>query len=154
MFHFIAWTEGEEGAVDTEAWRKFCHAQIGIDVDRAYRKVRTQDNRYLQDRNAMRLGDFTGIPGIPNQDVAMWETMGPIADRTTDRLGASDLAIVEFRRIMVEAACRMRDGGEAIGAGVDASHIRSFEGIVAKNTEWRTLGETRPSQAATEASSA
>jgi hypothetical protein len=34
------------------------------------------------------------------------------------------------------------------------SHIRSFEGIVAKNTEWRTLGETRPSHAAREASSA
>ena len=31
----------------------------------------------------MRLGDFTGIKGIPNQDIAMWETMGPIADRTT-----------------------------------------------------------------------
>jgi phthalate 4,5-dioxygenase oxygenase subunit len=116
--------------------------------------VRTQDNRYLQDRKAMRLGDFTGIPGIPNQDIAMWETMGPIADRTTDRLGASDLAIVEFRRIMVEAACRMRDGGEALGAGIDAGRIRSFEGIVAKNSEWRTLGETPPSQAATEPSPA
>ena len=42
----------------------------------------------------MKLGDFTGIRGIPNQDIAMWETMGPIADRSRERLGASDLAIV------------------------------------------------------------
>ena len=154
MFHFIAWTEGEQGAVDTEAWRKFCHAQVGIDVDREFKKVRTLANRYLQDRKAMRLGDFTGIPGIPNQDIAMWETMGPIADRTHDRLGASDLAIVEFRRIMVEAAGRMRDRGEALGSGVEASHVRSFEGIVAKGAEWRTLGETIPLQSAKEASPA
>ena len=52
----------------------------------------------------MKLGDFTGIKGIPNQDIAMWETMGPIADRTKERLGASDLAVVEFRKLMVDAA--------------------------------------------------
>ena len=150
MFHFIAWTEGEQGAVDTEAWRKFCHAQVGIDVDQEFNKVRTLANGYRQDRNAMRLGDFTGIPGIPNQDIAMWETMGPIADRTRDRLGASDLAIVEFRRMMVEAARRMRDDGKALGAGVEASHIRSFEGIVEKGRDWRTLGEASPPQSETE----
>ena len=90
----------------------------------------------------MRLGHFTGIPGIPNQDIAMWETMGPIADRTHDRLGASDLAIVEFRRIMVDAAKRFRDGGAAIGAAVQRSHLRSFEGVVPKEADWRVLGDS------------
>ena len=141
MFHFIAWTEGAANAVDPEAWRKFCGAQVGIDVDREWRKVRNLANRYLQDRQAMRLGEFTGIRGIPNQDIAMWETMGPIADRTHDRLGASDLAIVEFRRIMVEAAAAFRDGGPALGAGGDWSHLRSFEGVVPKAADWRTLGD-------------
>jgi len=141
MFHFIAWTEGADNAVDVEAWRKFCGAQVGIDVDREWRKVRSLANRYLQDRQAMRLGSFTGIRGIPNQDMAMWETMGPIADRTNDRLGASDLAIVEFRRTMVEAAQAMRDRGESLGAGGDWSTRRSFEGVVPKTADWRTLGE-------------
>jgi phthalate 4,5-dioxygenase oxygenase subunit len=89
----------------------------------------------------MKLGSFTGIRGIPNQDIAMWETMGPIADRTHDRLGASDLAIVEFRRTMVEAAQTMRDEGRALGAGGDWSTLRSFEGVVPKTTDWRTLGD-------------
>ncbi len=92
------------GGIDQEAWRKFNVAQPGIDLDAGFNNLRTRENDYGQDRDAMKLGDFTGISGIPNQDIAMWETMGPIADRTRERLGASDLAVVEFRDLMVEAA--------------------------------------------------
>ena len=94
----------------------------------------------------MKLGNFTGIHGIPNQDIAMWETMGPIADRTRERLGASDLAVVEFRRIMVEAAKQIRDGGPALGTTqphIPHTRIKSFEGVVPKTTDWRTLGDER-----------
>ena len=91
----------------------------------------------------MKRGSHTGIAGIPNQDIAMWETMGPIADRSRERLGASDMAIVQFRRIMIEAARRVRDGGPAIGTSpgrVPHVKLRSFEGIVPKTTQWTTLG--------------
>ncbi|MGE3248208.1 MAG: Rieske 2Fe-2S domain-containing protein, partial [Beijerinckiaceae bacterium] len=90
-FYFLAF--GGEACPDTEAWRKFLHLQVGIDVDEKFRNTRTIDNDYLQDRQAMKLGNFTGVQGIPNQDIVMWETMGKIADRSMDRLGASDLAI-------------------------------------------------------------
>lgn len=73
----------------------------------------------------------------------MWETMGPIADRSRERLGASDVAIVQFRRIMIEAAKKLRDGGAAIGTSpTDVPHVKlkSFEGIVPKTTQWTTLG--------------
>jgi phthalate 4,5-dioxygenase oxygenase subunit len=73
----------------------------------------------------------------------MWETMGSIADRSRERLGASDIAIVQFRRIMVDAARRVRDGGPAIGTGsgrIRQVDLRSFEGIVPKNTDWTILG--------------
>ncbi len=148
MFHFIAWNEREPAGVDPEAWRKFCAAQVGIDVERDWRRKRTLANGYLQDRQAMKLGSFTGIPGIPNQDVVMWETMGPIADRSRDRLGASDLAIVEFRRVMLEAVQSFAAGAPAIGAAVPKAHLRSFEGVVPKGTEWRSLGEPAPQTAA------
>ena len=144
-FHFIAWSE--TGGIDQEAWRKFNVAQPGIDLDRSYRNIRTRENNYMQDRNRMKLGDFTGICGIPNQDIAMWETMGPIADRTREKLGASDLAVVEFRRLMVEAARIMQKGGAAIGATeprIPHASIRSFEGVVPKSTNWRTLGVGDP----------
>ena len=142
MYYFMAWSDKGPG-IDQEAWRKFCGAQPGIDLDRDYRKLRNRDNDYKQDRNAMKLGNFTGIHGIPNQDMAMWESMAPIVDRSRDRLGASDLAIVEFRRIMVDAVKKFRDGGRAIGTDPSCPphvSLAAFEGMVPKGSDWRTLG--------------
>ncbi len=142
MFYFIAWSDKGPG-IDTEAWRGFCHARVGVDLDADYRRVRVLANNYLQDRAAMARGDHTGIPGIPTQDMAMWETMGPITDRSRERLGASDTAIVRFRKIMVDAARRVANGEPAIGTTpprVPLAQIRAFEGMVPKAVDWRTLG--------------
>jgi phthalate 4,5-dioxygenase oxygenase subunit len=73
----------------------------------------------------------------------MWESMGPISDRSRERIGASDVAVVAFRRLMVEAARTMREGGRALGTGephVVHATISSYEGIVPKTTNWRSLG--------------
>jgi phthalate 4,5-dioxygenase oxygenase subunit len=140
-FHFIAF--GGETTPDRDTWRKFNALQVGIDLDRTYRNRRTRENDYLQDRKAMKSGSWTGIPGIPNQDIVMWESMGPLADRGRDHLGMSDIAIREFRRQMLEAAKLMQAAGPAIGTGTGRtphSALRSFEGIVPKSTDWRTLG--------------
>ena len=144
MFYFIAWSEGE--GIDALAWREFCRAQVGIDLDTSFLPLRTRANNYLQDRQAMKVGNHTGIDGIPNQDMAMWETMGSIADRSRERLGASDVAIVQFRRIMIEAARRVALGEPAIGTApgrIPQVRLRSFEGIVPKSTSWKTLGMLR-----------
>ncbi len=125
----------------------------GVDVDANFDNVRTADNLYQQDRAAMKAGNFTGISGIPNQDIAMWESMGPIGDRSQERLGASDVAVAAFRRLMVEAARTMRDGGDAIGTTdphVPQASISSFEGVVPKSVNWRTLGSGSESDAVQE----
>jgi phthalate 4,5-dioxygenase oxygenase subunit len=140
MFYWIAW--GEDRGIDQAEWRAFCHATPGIELDADYRKHRNLENRFLQDREAMKRGDFTGILGIPAQDMAMWESMGPIADRTREHLGASDLAIKQFRRQMIAAARRFAADGVVIGAEERlprAVDLASFEGIVSKDTDWRTL---------------
>jgi len=139
-FHFIAW--GGKNCPSTEEWRKFNHTRKGIDLNDRWEPLRTLDNNFLQDRQAMKLGNFTGITGIPNQDLAMWVSMGPIVDRSNDVLGASDLAIVEFRRLMVDAARRVAEGGNAIGTEeprVRQSQIASREGVFPKEVDWRTL---------------
>jgi phthalate 4,5-dioxygenase len=139
-FYFIAWSQ--KGGIDQEAWRKFNVSRPGIDLDTNFNTVRTRENNYLQDRNAMKLGSSTGISGIPNQDIAMWVTMGPIADRTRERVGASDRAIVEFRRLMVDAAQQMKAGGPALGTTtphIPQATISSYEGVVPKGTDWRGL---------------
>jgi len=137
-FYFIAWGHPAQ-TPETDTWRKFLRQTVGIDLDESYRPLRTIENRFWQDRQAMKAGNFTGITGFPNQDVAMWLTMGPIADRSNDRLGASDLAIVEFRRRMLEAVLAFKNGEPAIGTGSNAipPTVCSFQAIVPKTTDWR-----------------
>ncbi len=141
IHYWVAWHETK--GISQDEWRKFCAAEVGVDLDRNYRNIRTLENRFLQDRDAMKRGDFTGIKGIPAQDMAMWESMGPITDRSEDNLGASDIAVIQFRRQMIAAARRFRDGGPAIGTTeprIKQAQLSSFEGIVPKSTDWRTLG--------------
>jgi phthalate 4,5-dioxygenase oxygenase subunit len=141
-FHFIGWSDTPENLPDTATWRKFLGAQPGIDLDEGYKMRRNTDNHFWQDRQAMKAGSFTGIQGIPNQDIAMWVTMGPLADRDKDVLGASDVAIVEFRRQMSKAAKDFLAGAPAIGTGSQrvTPKVRSYQQIVPKSTDWRSLG--------------
>jgi phthalate 4,5-dioxygenase oxygenase subunit len=143
MFYFISWNGPDKPGIDAQAWRKFNVLQWGIDVDRNFDALRTRANLYYQDRAAMKQGNFTGIAGIPNQDIAMWESMGLISDRSKERVGSSDVAVVAFRRLMVEAARSVSNGGPAIGTGephVVHATISSYEGVVPKATNWRSLG--------------
>ena len=109
MFYWIAWHPDPKKGISQEAWRRFCAAdrrrRPGFRVSG---RCATWQNGYLQDREAMKRGDFTGIKGIPTQDMAMWESMGPITDRSQDNPGSSDLAVVQFRRMMVAAAKKIQ----------------------------------------------
>jgi phthalate 4,5-dioxygenase oxygenase subunit len=143
MFYWIAWHPDRAKGITQQAWRRFCAAEVGVDLDAEHRKKRNLRNRYQQDRAAMKRGDWTGITGIPAQDMAMWESMGPITDRSEDYFGTSDLAVAQFRRMMVAAAEKFRQGGPAIGTvepRVPYAGLASFEGVVLKTTDWRTLG--------------
>ncbi|MCZ8257748.1 MAG: Rieske 2Fe-2S domain-containing protein [Polaromonas sp.] len=139
-FYFIAWGHPDQ-TPDTDTWRKFLGQQLGPDLDANYAPLRNRDNNFWQDRAAMKAGNFTGITGFPNQDIAMWVTMGPIADRTHERLGASDMAVVEFRKQMLEAVRAFQAGEAAIGTGESRipSSIVAFQAIVPKTTDWRAF---------------
>jgi phthalate 4,5-dioxygenase oxygenase subunit len=148
MFYFMAWGPSDR-TPDNDAWRQSIGAQVGVHVDEAYRNLRTRANGYLQDREAMKKGSFTGLPGIAQQDIAMWETMGPIADRSLDRLGTSDIAIAQFRRIMVRAARRVAEGGTVIGISeprMPQAHVHSFAGLVPKSTDWRDVATEKKAE--------
>ncbi len=69
--------------------------------------------------------------------------MGPIADRTSERLGASDIAVIQFRRLMIDAVRRFVTGGAPIGLGaphIPQAKLRSYQGVVPKTEDWRLLG--------------
>jgi phthalate 4,5-dioxygenase oxygenase subunit len=138
-FYFMAWGHPAR-TPEMETWRKFLGQRLGVDLDRGYAPLRNMENRFWQDRNAMKAGSFTGITGFPNQDIAMWVTMGPIADRTCERLGASDLAVVEFRRRMLEAIRAFQAGEPAIGTAESSvpAEVCAYQAILPKSTDWRS----------------
>ncbi|MES2912995.1 MAG: Rieske 2Fe-2S domain-containing protein [Pseudomonadota bacterium] len=139
-FYFIAWGHPDT-TPDTDTWRKFLGQQIGPDLDDKYVPLRNRANNFWQDRDAMKAGNFTGITGFPNQDIAMWVTMGPIADRTHERLGASDMAVVEFRKQMLEAVRAFQSGAPAIGTGdlrIPPSVV-AYQAIIPKASDWRAF---------------
>jgi phthalate 4,5-dioxygenase len=141
MFYWVAWHPDATKGISQEEWRSFCAATVGVDLDANFRKIRNSSNNYQQDRQAMKRGDFTGIKGIPTQDMAMWESMGPIADRSRDHPGSSDVAVVQFRRMMVAAAKKFQEGAPAIGTAEPRTpHVQlaSFEGVVPKSADWRS----------------
>ena len=124
--------------------------EVGVDLDENYRKKRTLENRYLQDREAMKRGDFTGIAGIPTQDMAMWESMGPIVDRSEEYLGTCDRVIYRARKLLLEAVKRHRDTGELSFAGpdIDYSSIRAVSYAYPRESDWREVDPYELSEAA------
>ncbi|AMG86415.1 Rieske [2Fe-2S] domain protein [Bordetella bronchiseptica MBORD678] len=64
--------------------------------------IRNRRNDYLVNREAQKGTSTTGIHGVNDQDRAMQEGMGRIADRTKEKLVSADLAIVMARRKVLD----------------------------------------------------
>ncbi len=63
-----------------------------------------RDQNFGQDREAMRAGHYSGMVGnLLQEDMVTQASMGPIVDRTRDFLSSSDIAIVQGRKILLEA---------------------------------------------------
>ncbi len=81
--------------------------------------------------------NYTGIQGVNVQDRAVQESMGAICDRTKEHLGTTDRAIIMARRIMLEAARTVEDGGDPPGLGTDIHSLRAIEKILPVGVHWR-----------------
>jgi len=98
--------------LDKERLRKNRAENVGPDL----RHVRRIENRYMQDRQLMKTGHFTGMGmHFPSQDAFAIETQGPIQDRTQENLGSSDVVIASVRKILFKAIKQVQDGKEAPG---------------------------------------
>ena len=98
----------------TEKEQALFHPRTGLwgPIDDSYRPVWNKENDYGLDRNMQKNVNFTGIKGIPNQDVAVQESMGPIADRSLEMLGTSDKAIIAYRQLLIDMAKDLQNGQE------------------------------------------
>jgi len=85
-------------------------------VDENYVPLRNKSNDYLIDRQLQKTRSYTGIQGVSEQDAAVQDSQGPIADRTREHLGPTDLGIMHFRKLIMEVA-------RALQAGNSPTHL-------------------------------
>jgi hypothetical protein len=87
--------------------------------------MENKDVDYLMDREAQKRGEtFSGVRGIAQQDASLQESMGPIVDRTKERLVSSDTGIIKARQKLRKAVEALRDEG-TVPPGVDPAHHRT-----------------------------
>jgi hypothetical protein len=131
-----------------------------------FRPLANKDNDYLIDRDLQKsMGTYSGIPGMA-QDAMAQETMGPIYDRTQERLGTSDVMIIRTRRKLLDCVrafgrgapapgvdrpelYRMRSGGVVVPAGtngLDAMADLHFDRVPLEEfrSRWEATLPARP----------
>jgi phthalate 4,5-dioxygenase oxygenase subunit len=100
------------------------HGVHSENIPGTFRPLRNKDNDYLMDRDAQRRGDtYSGVHGIALQDSSLQESMGPIVDRSKERLVPTDSGIIKTRQRLRKAVLALRDEG-TVPPGVDPSHHR------------------------------
>jgi phthalate 4,5-dioxygenase oxygenase subunit len=104
-----------------------------------FRLANNPRNDHLIDRKVQREKNYTGIQGIPVQDQAVTESMGPIVNRTKEHLGTSDRMIMLTRRRLIRASVAFTEQG-VIPSGVDTPEVYRFSRagymLLPKERDW------------------
>jgi hypothetical protein len=111
-----------------------------LHVDQStFRSTANRQNNYLIDRAVQRSESFTGIDGINVQDRAIQETMGPIVDRSKEHLGPADKAIIQMRRILLQALKTVQEGGTPAGVWPSYYTLRAALEVLPRSADWRKI---------------
>ena len=122
-----------------EHWQEMEHRFGRGDVDfmpGTFRLKANKSNDYLLDRERQRTVNYTGIDGINTQDFAVQESMGPIYDRTKERLGSADTAIIQMRRLLIQAARDVENGLDPLGSHGEGSDVRPAQMLLPQEARW------------------
>ena len=106
-------SRGAVGVIEQYCPHRGANPRLGRNEDCRIRCVvppRNKKNDDLIDRKLQRTKSYTGIKGVSEQDAAVQDSQGPIADRTREHLGPTDLGILHFRKLVMEAARALEHG--------------------------------------------
>ncbi len=98
-----------------------------------------RQNNFLQNRDAMRKGHFTGLPNFTQEDAAVSMSGGPIRDRSKEMLSHADLAIMRLYRSLLACANNAAAGKPPIGVNADVHTIRGACGVLSEGEHWQSL---------------
>jgi phenylpropionate dioxygenase-like ring-hydroxylating dioxygenase large terminal subunit len=112
----------------------FVHARVDPVT---FKPVRNKENNYMIDREQQRTSTMTGIHGFASQDQAIQESMSPIVDRTRERLGTSDTAIIAMRRLILQEIHGLEQAIEPFAAHHgDVYWVRSASILLKRDVEF------------------
>jgi phthalate 4,5-dioxygenase oxygenase subunit len=103
--------------------------------DARYVALRNRANEYLLDRGMQKSENFTGIEGVSEQDAAIQDSQGRIADRSREMLGPTDIAVVQFRRLMLQSAGAAAKGDAPPGRDDPGAYLVRGGGVIAPAAE-------------------
>jgi phthalate 4,5-dioxygenase oxygenase subunit len=134
-----------EAPLDKEKFSQRYAAEIDTD----YRPRRNLANRYLQDRNEMKSGTFSGMGGFfAEHDLFATESMGAIYDRSQEHLGTTDKAIIAARQMLLNAIDDVLQGREPRHVVRDARanrfpHLVVVSEVVNRTPDWKSYWKTK-----------
>jgi phthalate 4,5-dioxygenase len=89
---------------------------------------------------------FSGVSGVQIEDAMIQESMGPLYDRTKENLGATDLAVVRMRRLMLASVRRFSESGEnplGLSEPIDYASLRAAELMLPLGSSWQNVMTAR-----------
>lgn len=117
-----------------------------------YRPLRNRGNDWGFDPREQRELTYTGM-GLDINVHDQWavESMGPVQDRTVERLGVSDRAVTANRRLLLKAVTAFDNGATVPGLPLDERAAEELTGPLAIDTVtpvdgWETAWRTRESE--------
>jgi hypothetical protein len=129
----------KEKPLTVEQWERYEHRMGRGPEDffpGTYELKANRSNDWNLSRERQKTVNFTGIEGTNTQDFALQETMGPIYDRTQERLGQSDSAIIRMRRILIEATKDVAEGRDPRGSHGEGRDVRPAQMHLPEDAYW------------------
>jgi phenylpropionate dioxygenase-like ring-hydroxylating dioxygenase large terminal subunit len=128
-----------------ERWQHYEHGMgrgLAEDfVPGTFKLKANASNDYGLSRERQRTVNYTGIEGTNTQDFAVQESMGPIYDRTQEHLGSADTAIIQMRRLLLDAVRDVSEGRDPVGAhSTGGNAVRPAQMYLPEDARW---AETR-----------
>ena len=139
-----------EAPLDKQRFRQRYAAEVSSD----YRPMRNKENRYLQDREEMKRGSFSGFgPFFPAHDLNVTETMGAIQNRTREHPVSSDKAIVAARKLLLKAMNDIEEGRDPAHVVRHAEanrfpHLTVISEVIPSSADWKEHTRKAEAQAA------
>ena len=126
--------------ISHEQWQKMEHVMgRGLAEDYlpgTFKLKANAANDYNMSRERQKSVNYTGIEGTNTQDFAVQESMGPIYDRSQEHLGSADAAIIQMRRLLLQAVKDVQNGLDPVGSHGEGANVRPAHMYLPEGAPW------------------